>query len=251
ILLTHSAGFANYAFMEPDERLRVHFDPGTRYAYSGEGLILLQFVLEKGLGIDVGREMQARLFDRFDMRRTSMTWRADFAANNADGWDDEGDPVDHDQRERVRAAGSMDTTIADTAKLAAGYIRGDGLTAKSRAELTRPQRPITTASQFPTLQDELPPERRVPGLSAALGVVAFQGPQGPGFFKGGHNDSTGNTWVCLERTRDCVVILSNDVRAERGFPRLVQFVLGETGVPWQWEYGRMTFLPPAAPPRTP
>jgi CubicO group peptidase (beta-lactamase class C family) len=251
ILLTHSAGFANYAFMEPDRRLRFHFDPGTRYAYSGEGLILLQFVLEKGMGLDVGREMQTRVFDRFGMGRTSMTWRADFAANAADGWDDEGDPVPHDQRERVRAAGSMDTTIADVARLAAGYVRGEGLSARGRAELTRPQLPITTPSQFPTFLDELPPDRRHRGLAAGLGVVAFDGPQGPGFFKGGHNDSTGNTWVCLERSRDCVVILSNDVRAERAFPRLVHLVLGETGVPWRWEYGRMTLLPTASGPRTP
>jgi hypothetical protein len=48
-----------------------------------------------------------------------------------------------------------------------------------------------------------------------------------------------------------VDILSNDVRAEPTFPRLVQLVLGETGVPWRWEYGRMTLLPTASGPRTP
>ena len=35
-----------------------------RYAYSGEGYNLLQFVLEKGLGMDVGREMERRVFER-------------------------------------------------------------------------------------------------------------------------------------------------------------------------------------------
>jgi hypothetical protein len=39
-----------------------------------------------------------------------------------------------------------------------------------------------------------------------------------------------------------VVILSNDVRAEPAFPRLVAFVLGETGAPWTWEHGNMTFM---------
>jgi hypothetical protein len=43
--------------------------------------------------------------------------------------------------------------------------------------------------------------------------------------------------VCLERGRRCVVILANDVRAEAAFPDLVRAVLGETGAPWQWEYG--------------
>ena len=48
-----------------------------------------------------------------------------------------------------------------------------------------------------------------PDLAAGLGVVVFRGPQGAGFYKGGHNDSTGNTWVCVEKKQRCVVILSN------------------------------------------
>jgi CubicO group peptidase (beta-lactamase class C family) len=65
ILLSHSGGFANFAFLEPEEKMRLHFEPGARYAYSGEGIILLQFVLETGLGPNVGDEMQRRVFDRF------------------------------------------------------------------------------------------------------------------------------------------------------------------------------------------
>ena len=116
-------------------------------------------------------------------------------------------------------------------------MRGEGLRPASRADMIRPQLPITTATQFPTLQPELPPEKRRKDLAAGLGVVAFSGPQGPGFFKGGHNDTTGNTWVCLDRGRRCVVILANDVRAEAAFPGIVKLVLGETGTPWSWEYG--------------
>jgi CubicO group peptidase (beta-lactamase class C family) len=237
MLLTHSSGFSNFGFLEPDGRLKFHFDPGTRYAYSGDGLILLQFVIERGLGIDVGMEMQRRVFDRFGMQTTSMTWRPDFAANLADGWKADGSIEAHDERSKTRAAGSMDTTIADFAAFAAGYIRGDGLTGKSRRELTSPQLPISTASQFPSLQPELPADARIKDLAAGLGVITFEGPQGRGFFKGGHNDSTGNMWVCLERRTRCVVILSNDVRAEPLFPAIVKTVLGTTGMPWAWEYG--------------
>lgn len=244
ILLTHSAGFANFAFLEPDGKLRFHFDPGTRYAYSGEGLILLQFVLERGLGLDVGEEMQRRVFDRFGMANTSMMWRSDFAKNLADGWRADGSVEPHDERSKVRAAGSMDTTIADMAKLAAGYSRGEGLSAQGASELAKAHLPITTATQFPSLQPELPLEKRRADLAAGLGVIVFDGPQGPGYYKGGHNDSTGNTWVCVQRGRRCVVILANDVRAEAAFPHLVSFVLGETGVPWDWEYGDMTFWKP-------
>ena len=115
--LTHSTGFSNFWFIEPDQKLRIHFDPGTRFSYSGEGFILLQFVIEKGLGLDLGALTQAN-FERLGMSRTSLVWRDSFAANLADGWNDQGKAQEHDQRSKVRAAGSMDTTIADLARFA-------------------------------------------------------------------------------------------------------------------------------------
>lgn len=236
VLLTHSPGFANFGFLEPDGRLRFHFEPGARFAYSGDGFILLQFVLERGLGLDVGWEMQRRVFDRFGMRNTSMIWRPDFRANLADGWDLRGKVEPHDERSRVRAAGSMDTTVEDFARFAAAFARGDGLSAAGRAEIIRPQLPITTRTQFPTLQPELPPSERRPGLASGLGLITFTGPQGRAYEKGGHNDTTGNTWVCVESRRSCVVLLSNDVRAEAAFSGLVRFILGETGAAWSWHY---------------
>ncbi|KQS02980.1 serine hydrolase [Sphingomonas sp. Leaf357] len=238
-VLTHSTGFANFAFVEPDGKLRIHFEPGSRYAYSGEGMMLLQFALEKGLGLDLGKEVQRRVFAPFGMTNTSLIWRADFARNLADGWKSDGSVEPHDERSRVRAAGSMDTTIADMARFAAAVSARRGLSKTAFARWVRPQLPITSRAQFPTLLPEAPAVERTPGLSAALGVVAFTGPQGPGFYKGGHDDSTGNTFVCLERARRCVVILSNDVRAEAAFPDLVKAALGDTGAPWRWEYPQL------------
>ena len=240
MLLTHSSGFANFGFLEPDGKLKFHFDPGTRYAYSGDGMMLLQFTLDRGLRIELGSHVQQNVFHRFGMTRTSLTWRADFATDLADGFAQDGSVEPHDERSRVRAAGSMDTTITDFARFAAGYIRGDGLSRASRREIVRGQLPITTATQFPSLQP-LPEKAKFPTLSAGLGLITFEGPQGKGFFKGGHNDTTANTWVCLERRQRCVVILSNDVRAEALFPEFVRRLLGETGLPWRWEYGDMQF----------
>jgi CubicO group peptidase (beta-lactamase class C family) len=235
MVLNHSTGFANFSFLEPDQKLRIHFTPGSRYAYSGEGIMLLQFALEKGNGLDVGRELQSRFFEPLGMRNTSLVWRPSFSDNLADGWDEQGKLEPHDERSRVRAAGSMDTTIADFAVMTAAMVRGYGLKRKWRVEFSKGTRPITTAQQFPTLLADAEPSAR-PSAAAALSVISFSGPQGPGWYKGGHNDTTANTLVCLERRKRCVLILSNDVRSERAFPMLVRSVLGETGVPYRWEY---------------
>ncbi len=178
ILLDHTTGFPNFRFLNPDEKLDFKFDPGTRYAYSGEGINLLQFVLETGLGLDVGREMQRRVFDRFGMKRSSMTWREDFAPDYADGYDEHGKREGHHQRRNVRAAGSMDTTIEDAAKFLAGFLRGEGLSPAARAEMLRPQIAIRSAHQFPTLDAAENPALAEIELGAGLGCVLFRSPLG-------------------------------------------------------------------------
>ena len=235
MVLNHSTGFANFAFLEPDGKLRIHFDPGTRYAYSGEGMMLLQFGLEQGLGLDLEAELQRRYFRPLGMTRTSLKWQSSFAPNVADGWDEVGRSEPHDERSRVRAAGSMDTTITDMARMAAYMVRKEGLSDAWQAAYPGGSLAITTRQQFPTLLPDAP-AKEWPGAMAGLGVITFAGPQGPGWFKGGHNDVTANTMVCLERDRRCVLILSNDVRSEKAFPALVRALLGETGVPFAWEY---------------
>src|SRR6202161_2950656 len=92
--LTHSTGFNNFWFVEPDRKLHIHFEPGTRYSYSGEGFILLQFVIEhgrkaQGLALDVGDLAKAN-FERLGMARTSLIWANGKDANAADGWEDQG-----------------------------------------------------------------------------------------------------------------------------------------------------------------
>ena len=235
-VLTHSTGFANFAFLEPDGKLRIHFAPGSRYAYSGEGIMLLQFVLERGLGIDVERELRRRMFVPLRMRRTSLKWRADFASNLAEGWTADGTLVPHDERSRVRAAGSMDTTIADLAQFAAALSGGRLLGEKSYRAMIAPGLRITTRQQFPTLLPPAAPKDQYANLHTGLGLIAFKGPQGAGWYKGGHDDSTANSLVCVERRRRCVLIMANDVRAEAAFPAIVRAILGETGVPYRWEY---------------
>jgi hypothetical protein len=103
--------------------------------------------------------------------------------------------------------------------------------------MIRPQIAITTRSQFPTLLPELKSAERRPDLAGGLGVIVFSGPQGPGFEKGGHDDAWGNSWVCVERRKSCVILMSNDVRSENIYPELVQFILGETGVDYEWSKG--------------
>lgn len=234
LLLAHAAGLADHRYLEPGDKLRLHFDPGARYAYSSEGYNLLQLVVERGLGLDVDREMQRRVFDRFGMTHTSLHWRADFSENVADDYMFDGTVQVHERRFRVRATGSMDTTIADQAKMWAGIMRGDGLRPDTRAALITGAVPVTASHQFPTLTsaDAVWPQK----LSAGLGVLTFEDRSGAAWFKDSHDDATASLVICLETGQRCLIMLSNDVRAERLFPELGWQALGATDMPWNWEY---------------
>ncbi|MEH0197462.1 serine hydrolase domain-containing protein [Caulobacter sp. CCNWLY153] len=245
MLLGHSTGFPNFRWLNPDEKLDIKFTPGSRYAYSGEGINLMQFVIEQGLRIKVGEDMDRRLFKPLGMSRSGMVWRDDFAPDIADGREENGKWQPHDDRSSVKAAGSLDTTIDDMGKLAAAMAGGWGLSKKARAEFARGGLPIVSRSEFPTFTDETNPDNARIKLAAGVGVVAFEGPQGRAFFKGGHNDITDNMMVCVEKRRRCVVILTNSGDGQRIFPSLVRAALGETGMPWAWEYSRL--MPVEAP----
>jgi hypothetical protein len=102
------------------------------------------------------------------MTRTSLVWHNGEDTNFADGWNDEGQPRPHDKRSKVRAAGSMNTTISDLSKFTAALVRGDGLSGASRAEITRPVLHIATASLFPLFLPDLPPTEQCKDLYSGL-----------------------------------------------------------------------------------
>ena len=105
LLLSHQSGLPNWRWLSTDQRLRFDHDPGTRYAYSGEGIQILQTVLEQGLGLDVDAEMRRRLFEPLGLTRTALTWQARFALDAADGYSESGALRPHAQRRRARLAG--------------------------------------------------------------------------------------------------------------------------------------------------
>jgi CubicO group peptidase (beta-lactamase class C family) len=245
VLLSHTTGFPNYRFFppeggfDPEGRLRLFFDPGERYGYSGEGYYIAQLVVEEALGVKAGVEIQRRIFDPLGMNRTGLVWREDFAPNVATGYSADGEALGHNRQSNARAAGSMDTTIEDVAAFAAAFMRGEIVSTDARDELLRPLTPITSQYQFPTLDNEIDPRNQDVRLAAGLGVVTWSGPQGPGFFKGGHNEKTDNILVCLSAGQRCVIILSNIPKGDRVLPQIVDTILGDTEIPWRWEYSSL------------
>lgn len=234
MLLSHASGFPNYRQLVPGGRLTFFFPPGARYTYSGEGINLLQAVIEALTGRPLAALMDERIFRRFGMTRTSLTWRPDFEDDFAVGHDPRGQPLRRSRYTRARAAGTMDTTIADYARFLAAVLRGEGLRPARHADMLRPQIAIFSRRQFPTLALETTDEHRKIGLAYGLGWGLFQSRHGPAFFKEGHEDGWENHSVCFVDRKTCVVLMSNSENGEQVFLPLLDALLGAHDTPGAW-----------------
>ncbi len=242
ILLAHLTGFPNYRFFpptggfDPDGKLKFLFEPGYRYGYSGEGYYIAQLVVEEALKLDTRQELYDRFFKSLGMTRTDLVWQDRFRPNFARGYTADGVNEGHNMQSNARAAGSMDTTLSDYTKWVAAYIRGDLMKAETREEQLKSTMPITSRHQFPPWDTTPGTAHQTAGLGAGVGVKLFIGPKGASFFHGGHNEKTDNLLVCLLETQECGIFLMNTAKGHLVFPQLVEELLGNTGLPWSWQF---------------
>jgi len=248
MLLAHTAGFANLRALEPGRRIQIHFDPGTRYAYSGQGIQLLQLVVESATKTPIEQLMRERIFTPFGMMRTSMTWQERFENDFANGYDEYGRSLGPERRQRADAAGSMQTTIADIARLLGAASAGKRLRPQTRTLMFIPQIAIDSRRQFPTFSTETTDANRAIRLGYGLGWGLFQSPHGPAFFKEGHDEGWRHYAVMFSRHGDGIVIMTNSSNGEGIFKELLQTVQHNTFTPVEWEgYTPYDRLPPRPP----
>ena len=248
MLLSHTGGFPNWRAFEDDRKLHIHFDPGSRYAYSGEGIDLLQLVVEVITNKSVGDLMQERVFTPLGMARTSMTWQPRFESDFANGYDEYGRSLGPQKRERPDAAGSLLTSVSDYARLVAAVANGKLLSTKSRAVLLSPQIRIHSKHQFPSLANEPSTDNDAIQLSYGLGWGLYTSPYGKVFFKEGHDEGWRNYAVCFEKSKTGIVLMTNSSNGEGIFQYAMESLLKNTFTPVEWEgFTPYDKLPPRPP----
>lgn len=233
--LTHSTGFPNWRWFEADKKLKIKFEPGTRYSYSGEGLFLLQFVIEQITGKGLETLSQERVFKPFGMTNTSQVWQTRFDSSICYGHNAKGEPYELMKWNEASAGGSMSTTLADYTKFYGAFIQSKNLGAETFKLMTTPQIRIKSKQQFG-------PDAWIDGsdndaieLSYGLGVGMFKTPYGRAFFKEGHDDGWGHYSICFPNKKIAIIIMTNNDNGESIFKELLAYAIGDTFTPWQWE----------------
>jgi CubicO group peptidase (beta-lactamase class C family) len=252
MVLSHSTGFPNWRQLEPDGRLKFLFAPGTRHNYSGEGIALLQMVVEEITGRDLETLARARVFEPLGMTRTSYVWQEAFDANAARPHDEFGRPKSLPRRTKPDAAGSMVTTAGDCARLLAAILDATGQREATVDEMLRSQIAISYEQMFGpgAWQDT----NKYQGIHLAwgLGWGRFDTEHGRAFFHTGHDFGYQNYTVTYADRGIGVVLLSNSDNFESVAREIAGKAIGDRYSPFDW-LGYVPFdpakvkTPPAEP----
>lgn len=239
--LSHTTGFPNWRWMTkendffPEGKIRFLIDPGTRYYYSGEGIQLLQFVVEKITGKELEELAQERVFKPLHMDMTSYLWQEKFNNNYCHGHTTEQKVIPRDINDEANAAGSMETTLEDYSKFMTHILKQVSSKSAVTDLLFEPNVRIKSKTQFGYQAWENTDENNAIELSYGLGWGLLNSPYGQAAFKEGHGEGFQHYSIIFPEKNIGIIILSNSDNAESIFKELLDISIGDTYTPWKWE----------------
>jgi len=125
--LSHTTGLPNWrkGDEERDGPLPVLFRPGSRFSYSGEGIFLLQRVVEQVTGEPLQSWAKRTLLDPLGLRRTSYVHTDEVEARLASGHGADGTFLERSRYCHANAAFTLYTTAAEYARFLVEILRVD------------------------------------------------------------------------------------------------------------------------------
>jgi len=230
--LSHTTGLPNWRWLEPDGKLKIKFEPGSRYAYSGEGMFLLQFVIEKLLSKDLEEIATEREFLPYGMTTSSFVWQHAYEGNYAVGHDASSNNLRIPKSNTSRGPGSLSTTLEEYTIFFQRILKQDLPRYK---DLITPQIRIFSRQQFGPNADVTTTKNDSINLSYGLGFGLYDSQYGRAFFKEGHLDGWQHYSVGFPEHGFGLVLMSNSNQAEGIFKELIEFLTGNKSTPWYWE----------------
>jgi CubicO group peptidase (beta-lactamase class C family) len=235
--LSHRTGFPNWRWQSKDRKLRVLFNPGERFLYSGEGYRYLQFVVEQMTGTGLEALAQERVFRPLGMSDTSYEWRDEYARNCA---------VDREPIEKLfgagflkqaNCAGSLLTTATDYGRFLAAVLTGRGLPRPLRDEMLRPVTSLAGSVRlFGPAVAATPASGSESGPFWCLGWGGFRSGAGAARFHVGYDspEFENYTVLYLDKGLGLVVLTAGGQGPASAAPVFVDAVLGPNDTPFGW-----------------
>ena len=114
LVLSHATGLPNWRANRNGDKIKMKFDPGSKFGYSGEGFVYLQRVMEKMEGRNLQEIVSHYIFEPLEMSRSMLVFGN--STNYAVGHDKKSQPHKKFKPQQPNAAYSLHTTADDYLK---------------------------------------------------------------------------------------------------------------------------------------
>lgn len=233
--LDHTTGLPNWRWDNPAYKLTIAFTPGSRYSYSGEGMVFLQTVIEKITKKSLELLMEEKIFSPLKMKNSAYTWLPKFETDYAIGYNAQGKAYEKDKDNEARAPSTLETTLDDYANFIQAVLSGKILKHESRDEMFRPQLRLRSVRQMGVLSRKDTSANDGISLSYGLGWGLLKSPYGWGAFKEGHGDGFQHYSIIFPDTGTGIVIMTNSDNSESIFKDLLELTIADKYTPWEWQ----------------
>lgn len=213
IILSHQTGFPNWRYTNENKKLNFHFDPGTKYQYSGEGMEYLRRALEKKFHKSLQQLANELIFQPLKMTDTRYVWDKNVdTIRLAIGYDKDGKAYETVKNKIPNAADDLLTTIEDYGNFLVSAMNGDGLLKNVFDEMTKNQVPSTKGKHF------------------GLGFEIYDLRNGEYALSHGGSDNGVQTIVfILPKTKQGLLIFTNSDTGGSVYETLIKHYLGNNG----------------------
>ena len=235
-VLSHATGFPNW---RPEgQPLQLHFEPGARYSYSGEGFVYLQRVIEQVTAQPFAEYLSKHVFQPLGMVNSSFIWTEAYETQSAQGHDQQGSPVEKLHPVKANAAYTLHTTPSDFAHFMIAIMHATAGTHSKQgseclAEMLQPHMQVNDSHSW---QDDWFRSDIVINAHVAwgLGWGIQQQAGGDTFWHWGDNGSFKAFAIGNRERGTGIVLMSNSANASSLWAPLVHTIMGQEqpGLAW-------------------
>lgn len=205
--LSHTTGFPNWRYLtnngyDPNGKLRIEFEPGTQYQYSGEGFKYLAQVIAHILNTNLNglqKKIKQELFNPLGMTQNSFVWNEYLEKHRADGHingnPDPGYSISS-KNPNFNAAASLQSNAITYEKLLSAIMNGKLLSKKNQIEMLK-------------VQSSRPATKEKPGVNYGLGVIVDSTTYGTNYAHSGDNGSATSQFLYNKEHKSGYVFFTN------------------------------------------
>jgi CubicO group peptidase (beta-lactamase class C family) len=213
IILSHQTGFPNWRWLDDSKKLNFHFDPATKYQYSGEGMEYLRKALENKFKKSLQQLAKELLFQPLQMVDTRYVWDKKLDTTRlAIGYDKNGNPYKTIKNYTPSGADDLLTTIEDYGNFLISVLNAEGIEKKVYDEMISNQVASSRGKHF------------------GLGFEIYD--LGNGEFAlshGGSDKGVQTIFFILPKTKQGILIFTNSDTGVNVYEKILKHYLGHNG----------------------